>query len=188
MQFRTLCRILLQQVPVHGFFYCFQFLRQFRLLPFFFSLFRNQCQNDTVCIIQQVGLNQRFIIVGMYGIPKFLQHLFVFQAAQRIHIINPRIHNRETVDQSFGIGSEVRFPQLELRAVQRSFQQLLVNSFHGNLLQIMIQRLYESVFPLRLAATGANRENILQHTAAYAAGNIFGNATVKQSPAQRRAF
>ena len=139
-------------------------------------------------VVQQVGFDQGLEVIGMHCFPQFLQHLFILQAADGIDVIDPAVHNGKAVDQSLGVGAEVRFPQLELRAVQGRFQQLLVDAFHGNFLQVMIQGLHEGVLLLGFAAAGPDGENVLQHAAAHASGNIFGHARIQQGTAQGRPF
>ncbi len=139
-------------------------------------------------IVQQVRLNQRFIIIGVYSIPQFFQHRFVPQTADRVNVVNPGIQYGQTVNQTFGIGTEVRLPQFEFRTVQRRFQQFLVDPFHRNFLQVMVQRFHKGILLPRLAAAGADGENILPHAAAHAPGNILGHTGVQQCTAQGSSF
>ena len=110
MQFRTLSSIAFQYLPVHRLFHFRERFCQFSLLSFLFPRFRRQGQDDPVSIVQQIRFNQRFKIISIYRIPQFLQQFFIFQAFHGIQVVNPGIHNRQSVDQSFGIGSKIRLP------------------------------------------------------------------------------
>ena len=47
----------------------------------------------------------------------------------------------------------------------------------------MVQGFHKSILLLRLAAAGTDRENILQHAAAHAAGDILCHTGIQQSTA-----
>ena len=118
MQFRAFPTVPFQLLRRQGCLPGRQGLCLCRLFPFFLARFRGQRQDGAVRIVQKVRFDQGFKIPRANSGPHIPQEGLVAHGLDGIDIIDPVVHQVETVDQAFRVSAKIRFAQLEFRRVQ----------------------------------------------------------------------